>query len=170
MSFVKAFGFSLIAFIGLNIVFFLIGYGIQGLLGSYFAAVASSPSLITLMILGPIASSQFPALLISQVTAWVMGFPIVFADVFLFIGFIVSPLVAAILSGRFGEKKTEAFGGWFTTVMIISLIVMIWTAIEISLLSVPAEIIIAQILLIIGLGLTYGFGYGCISLLIAKEY
>lgn len=170
MSFVKAFGFSLIAFIGLNIVFFLIGYGIQGLLGSYFTAVASTPSLLTLMILGPIASSQFPALLISQVTAWILGFPIVTGDIFLFIGYIVSPLVAAILSGRFGEKKTEAFGGWFTTVMILSLIVMIWIAIEMSLAAVPIEFIISQIILILGLGLTYGFGYGCISLLITREY
>lgn len=170
MSFIKAFGISLIVFIGFNIVFFLIAYGIQGVLVSYFDSVATTPSNITIMLFGPIVSAQFPSLLIAQVTAWVSGFPFVVGDLILFIGYIVAPLVAAILSGRFGKSKAEAFGGWFVTAMVISLIILIWGVIEMAIGGAPMILIVAQVLGTIGIGLTYGFGYGCISLLIAKEY
>lgn len=169
MSFLKAFGISFIVFIGLNIVFFLIGYLIIGTLDVYFQSITSTPSNILLLIFGPIVSLQFPAILISQVGYWIGGMPFEVGALILFIGFIIAPLVAAILSGRFGENKIEAFGGWFAAVMISALVVIIWFLIDLIGIGAPIETIFSLVLTYIGIGLIYGFGYGCISLLLTKE-
>ena len=169
MSFIKTFGISFIVFIGLNIVFFLIGYLIIGTLDSYFQSLAASPSNILLLIFNPIASLQFPMTLLSQVGLWIGGFPFEVGALILFIGYIIAPLAAAILSGRFGENKIEAFGGWFAAVMISALVITILSVIDLISLGAPIEIILYQVLVYKGLGLTYGFGYGCISLLVSSE-
>ena len=105
MSLGKAFGWSILTFFGFNIVFFLIGYGIGGGLPLFFESLATYPSNILIMFLGPIIMGQFPLLLTSQFTMWVTGGPLVPADIVLFIGYIVAPLGAAYMSGRFGENN-----------------------------------------------------------------
>lgn len=169
MSFIKTFGISLAAFIGLNVVFFLIGHLLAGDLGLYFQSIAASPENILDMILGPIPGLWFPSSLISFVGFWILGMPLEAAEIILFIGIIVAPLVAAILSGRFGETKIEAFGGWFTTVMISALVVMIWGLVDAIIASASFSAIVNLILFTVGIGLTYGFGYGCISLLVSRK-
>lgn len=171
MSFAKAFGFSLIAFIGLNVVFFLIGYGIMGTLDSFFDSLASTPLNIIPLIFGPLASLQYPFMIINQIIMWVGGMTIETGSVILLIGFVLAPLIAAILSGRFGDNKIQSFGGWFLTAMVTSLVILIWAVIDILELPGPvtAEFIISVVITYIGIGLVYGLIYGCISLLVAKE-
>ena len=170
MGFGKAFGFSILAFIGLNFAFFLLAYGIEGVLMTYFASISVYPSNTLAMFLGPIVSAQFPLIMTSQLTAWVTGtFPVVAGDIILFIGYIVAPIIAAFLSGRFGENKVQAFFGWFTTVMICAAVVAIWGSIEIAMLGAPLFVILAQILGSISIGLVYAFACGSISLLTMRE-
>ena len=168
MSFLKAFGISFIVFIVLNIVFFLIGYLILGILDTYFAGLAVAPSNITFMIFGPLANGIYPYHIISQFSVWFGGNFLEIDALTLYIGYIVAPLAAAILSGRFGETKIEAFGGWFAAAMVIALVTMIWNLVVQIIASAPFAFIVFDVVRTIGIGLVYGFGYGCISLLITK--
>ena len=168
MGIAKPLGMSLIAFIGLSALFFLIGYGVQGTLGSYFDGISLYPSLITLLIFGPIAASQFPAVIIMTVTS-MFGGSVEAGPIIILIGYIIPPLVASILSGRLGETKNDAFLGWFLTAIITSLIVGIWMTIEAIGVGAQADLTIIGLIVQICLGLVYGFGYGCFSLLSVRE-
>ena len=170
MGFSKAFGFSMLAFIGLNVGFFFLGYGIDGLLIAYFQALAINPLNIFAMFFGPIITGQFPFLMTSTFTSWVTGGPFFLGSMFLFIGYIVAPLVAAFLSGRFGEDKLQDFMGWFATVMICALVVLIGGVIELVMVAAPPPFIVAQVLGSIAIGLVYGLAYGSISLLTSREF
>ncbi|MFX1418882.1 MAG: hypothetical protein ACFE9N_08185 [Promethearchaeota archaeon] len=173
MSFGKAFGFSLLAFIGLNAAFFLIGEGVNGTLGIYFTYVASYPQGIIYMLVGPLMTRtgpQFPYIMYSTFSLWVSGAPVEAGDVIMFIGYIVAPAVAAFLSGRFGENKLEAFMGWFATVMIWALIIMIVLIIEAVTLGVPPLVTFLSAMLPIAIGLVYGLSFGSIALLTTREF
>ena len=169
MGFGKAFGFSMLAFIGLNVIFFFAGYGLLGALGAYFTSLASFPLNIMYIFLGPIINGQFPLLLTSTFTSWFSGVPPTVGGVFLFVGYIVAPVIAAFLSGRFGENKKQAFFGWFTTAMICALIALIGGVIELVILGAPFLAILSQIFGSIAIGLVYGLGCGSISLLTLRE-
>lgn len=169
MSLGKAFGISILAFIVFNFTFFLIGYGISGMLPLFFQSIATYPSNILLMFLGPIIAGQFPLILTSEFTMWLAGFPVVPADIVLFIGYIVAPIGAAYLSGRYGDNKREAFLGWFLTAMISAIIVLIGGTIELVIAGAPYQIIISQVIGSISIGLVYGLACGCIPLLISRE-
>lgn len=172
MGFGKAFGFSILAFIGLNVVFFLIGYGISGTLITYFTVtVPGNPLYILQMFFGPIIFGQFPAVMTSTFVAWItMVLPFDLGYMFLFIGFIVAPFLAAFLSGRFGENKLQDFMGWFVTVMICAIVVAIIGAIELFLAAAPLAAILSQVLGSIAIGLVYGLAYGSIALLTSREF
>jgi hypothetical protein len=165
MSFGKSFGFSLLAFIGLNAGFFFLGYWINGDLPLYFSGLATAPLNIMLIFFGPIISGQFPLLLTSTFTSWFTGGLPLPGNIILFIGYIAAPIVAAILSGRFGEDKKQAFFGWFTTVMICAAIVLIGGVIQLVILGAGFAAILSQVFGSIALGLIYGLGCGSISLL-----
>lgn len=169
MSFAKAFGFSILAFIGLNTIFFLMANLVMGSLGFYFQALALQPLLIFQMLLGPIIAAQFPLQMTSTFTGWVMGVPIIPGSLILFIGYIVASILAAFLSGRFGENKIQAFMGWFATTMIVAIIVAIGGAIELVMLGFPS-LIAAQVIGAISIGLTYGLACGSIALLTTSEF
>ncbi len=170
MGFGKAFGFSMLAFIGLNAGFFFLGYGVSGTLGAFFASLAASPSNILSIFFGPIISGQFPFLLTSTFTGWLIGGPFSFGSLILFIGYIVAPILAAFLSGRFGENKIQAFFGWFTTVMICAAVVLIGGVIQLMMLGAPITLVISQITGSISIGLIYGLACGSISLLTTREF
>jgi hypothetical protein len=167
MSFIKAFGFSILAFIGLNVVFFLIAYAVDGTLDVYFQSLTSTPTNIFYMLLGPIYGLAFPSLILTQFSNYVSGAPFDAATLILMIGYIVSPVVAAILSGVFGEDKTQSFLGWFTTAIISSIIFIIAMVIDMVMagVTVPIEYVFATLMIIVGIGVIYGLLYGSIALL-----
>jgi len=170
MGFGKAFGFSMLVFIGLNAGFFFLGYFVSGTLGAYFASLAASPWNILFIFFGPIISAQYPLLLTSTFTSWFTGGPFSFGMLILFIGYIVAPILAAFLSGRFGENKNQAFFGWFATVMICAAVVLIGGVIQLMLTGALIALVISQITGSISLGLIYGLACGSISLLTAREF
>ena len=172
MGFGKAFGFSLLAFIGLNVVFFLIGYGISGTLINYFTVIVpGNPLNILQMFFGPIIFLQFPYIMTETFVAWItMILPFELGYLFLFIGFIVAPFLAAFLSGRFGENKLQDFMGWFVTVMICAIVVAIVGAIGLFLTGGTFSAILNQVLLSIAIGLVLGLAYGSIALLTSREF
>jgi len=174
MSYGKAFGFSILAFIGLNIIFFLVGYGVDGVLLLYFESVAASPAFILFLFLGPILAltgPQFPYLMTQQFNFWVTGvFSPTPGTIILFIGYIVAPVLAAFLSGRFGETKLEAFFGWFITAMLCALTYMIADIIGGIILGAPWEILFMSVTTSIAIGLVYGMAYGSIAILTGREF
>ncbi len=173
MSLGKAFGFSLLAFIGVNAAFFLLAYGVGGILIAYFQGLATNPSGIIYMFVGPIMSAggpQFPALMYTQFTIWITGGLVIPGELILFIGYIVAPFLAAFLSGRFGEDKKEMFLGYFLTIMIVAIVVMIFVIIEGILFSVAIPLLIATAFGPIAVGLVYALAFGCIALLIGREF
>ncbi len=167
MSFAKAFGLSLIAFIALNAVFFLIGHALLGTLDSFFDSLATSPYIIRSLLFGPLAGN-FPSIIVATITLWIGGFTVEPGSVILLVGYIIAPLIAAILSGRFGENKTQSFGGWFLTAIVSVLIILIWIVIDVGEALTP-EGIAVFVVTYIGIGLIYGLMFGSISLLVAKE-
>ncbi|KKM77822.1 hypothetical protein LCGC14_1366140 [marine sediment metagenome] len=167
MSFAKAFGLSFVAFIGLNAVFFLIGYGIQGSLDLFFESLADTPSNISALLFGPL-TGNFPSAIITTIVIWIGGLPVEIGFVILIVGYIIAPLIAAILSGKFGETKIQSFGGWFLTA-IISTIVILVLGIVFAGGPMTPEMIATQVVTYLGIGIIYGLMFGCIALLVASS-
>lgn len=167
MSFVKAFLISLAVFIGLNVIFFIIGNLVNGTLVGFFAILVTNPENIIIMLFGPIFSQMGPEGVLSAIYGAIVTetVPLLGSIIYL-TGYIVAPLIAAFLSGRFGENKKESFGGWFTSAIISAIVVLLVVIIS-SVLSAP--LLIGAIVLYLVLGLIFGIFYGCFALLISRS-
>ncbi len=117
MGFGKSFLLSLVAFIGLNFVFTILYY----LLGAGFNAlineIQTAPLMIIYYLFGSIASVP------SNILNWVIvdplfNPPLIMSNLLMGIGFLIAPLIAAILAGKFAESKLQGFAGWLLTVVI----------------------------------------------------
>jgi hypothetical protein len=86
-----------------------------------------------------------------------------------YIGYIVSPFIAAIVAGRVGEKKGASFGGFLLTTILsaAAIIMLLWlsptTLVAYMLPADMTTIVVASI----G-GLTNGVFYGAFALLFTK--
>jgi len=111
----KSYLISLAAFFGINITFGLI----------YITLTRGFEGFNPLSILGLLVLSIFylPSYLISAI----IGSGGNLALILLAIGAIAAPVVAAVLSGYFGESKGACFGGWGLTVITSYVIVIILT-------------------------------------------
>ncbi len=128
MGFGKTFLLSLVAFVGLNFIFSILylalGPGFGELLNRFNP---SSPQYAPLMIIyylfGSIAS--IPSIILN----WVIILPIFPPNVMDFLivglGFLIAPLIAAILAGKFAESKFQGFAGWLLTAVISTVAVII---------------------------------------------
>ena len=186
MSFAKSFGLSLVIFIGLNVVFFFIGYAlIDGGLDAFFTALETDLSVILEPLFGPLfgpitagtlpdadplipdtgmgpESILYVVLVVSDLE---LGF------IVLLIGYVAAPLVAAILAGRFAENKIEALLGWFLATMVSAVIVLSWRIYVLSDAGDPAGDIVDFAIFTAGLGAIIGIFYGCFALLFTStEY
>ncbi|MFW9946989.1 MAG: hypothetical protein ACFFDX_09195, partial [Candidatus Odinarchaeota archaeon] len=137
MGFGKAFGFSLLAYIGLNFLFLIIAFTASGELNLVFQDISSQPLILFVLFLGPIYF--FPGLHIlgiySSITS---GATLGYYDwqiIILAIGSVVSPFIASIIAGKMGENKVGSFGGWFAASMLCSIILGIFAFIESSVLN-----------------------------------
>lgn len=113
MVFVKSFLLSLVAYVGINFLFLIIASLINGTLNSLFSVLGAAPLMILYYLFGPI--TVFPS---SSIAAIVNFSPFVLSILIGGLGYLIAPLLAAILSGVFGESKGEAFGGWLLTAAI----------------------------------------------------
>ena len=115
MGFGKAFGFSLLAYIGLNFLFIVIVETLSGNLNILFSDISADPLIILLIFFGT-ASNMPGTVFLSMYTQIATG--MVDYSLIRSIGYIVTPLVAALVAGRVGENKAGSFGGFFLTSMI----------------------------------------------------
>ncbi len=185
MSFAKSFGLSLVVFIGLNVVFFFIGYAlIDGGLDAFFNTLETDLSVILEPLFGPLFGPIIAGILyadplipdqgmgpesilyvVLEVSDLELGF------IVLLIGYVAAPLVAAILAGRFAENKIEALLGWFLATMVSVVIVLSWRVYVLSDAGDPAGVIIDFAIFTTGLGVIIGIFYGCFALLFTStEY
>ncbi|MFX1587850.1 MAG: hypothetical protein ACFFC1_06830 [Promethearchaeota archaeon] len=171
MGFGKAFGFSLLAYIGLNFLFLIIAFTISGALNLLFQDISSQPLILFVLFLGPIYF--FPGLNVSDIYSSIaLGAT---PDILILaIGSVVSPFVASIIAGKMGENKVGSFGGWFAASMLCSIILGIFAFIEPLVLSyygIPVVDPTSTFIISIMSGAVSGVFYGAFALLFTKtEY
>jgi hypothetical protein len=169
MGFGKAFGFSLLAYIGLNFLFVIIAYTINGALNTLFSDITADYYILVLILCGPIVN--FPGIVITDIYLGIVG-PLVPDALILDVGYFVSPFIAAIVAGRVGEKKGASFGGWFLTAIISAVaigILVFLSPLTLGYYGLPTDITVL-VPAIIG-GVTTGIFYGAFALMFTKtEY
>lgn len=170
MGFGKAFLFSILAFVGLNFIFTIIYYAIGPGFDSLFTTIQNYPLMILYYLFGSIISTP------SIIFNWTIAEPFLFStmdNLILGLGYLVAPLIAAILAGRLGESKIQSFGGWILTAVIstASVIIGAWLSpysqniLLITYGWVPDVILILAIIsCVINI-----FFYGFFALLLSKE-
>jgi len=171
MAFIKSFLLSLVIYVGINFLFLIIIRLISGTLDSLFSALGMAPLLILYYLFGPI--TVFPS---SSIGAIVSFSPFVLSVLLAGIGYLIAPLLAAILSGVVAESKGEAVGGWLLTAVIsagmIILALFLSGTVEgiLSLRYGTISQITIMIYVLISL-FTNFVGYGFFALLVCKtEY
>ena len=173
MSLAKCFLFSLVAFIGLNVVFLLLAYLVSGNFDVFTAAFeADAMGTLAILLFGPMAAAGTPGIVISSIGAAVATSATIETLLIIqWIGFFVAPAIGAFLSGFFAENRKEAFLGWFLTAIISMIIVIILVIVEMlsGAITPPAEYITGSIIIYLGVGLTIALFYGCIALLTRRD-
>ena len=124
MGFGKAFLFSLIAFVGINFIFTIISYAFIGFNQLIFI-IQNYPLMILYYLFGSVISTP------SAIFNWTIAEPFLSSNMNMLIlglGHLTAPLIAALLAGRFGESKSQSFGGWLLTAVIstASVIIAAW--------------------------------------------
>ena len=119
-SLLRAFLFSLLIFLALNFLFFIIGYTVAEILDLPLGRIADHPTHSIHLITYP--AEYFPWELIDYFTSnSSLGFKI------LYLGGFISFIIAAIIAGLMGGSIGNAFVGWLMTssCYILLLIAMI---------------------------------------------
>ena len=163
MTFAKTFLISIGAFIALNVIlFFTIFEGGTGP-EDYIDLVQDQPYYILQPLFGPIFVATGPeGVIILFITSSSL-------KVITWIGYIATPLVAAILSGHFGENEKEKIGGWFLTAILSAIIVLIGGIIQLSDLGATAEEIGDFAAIVIGTGIILGIFYSFFALIMPEK-
>ena len=144
MAFGKAFLLSIAAFVGLNFIFTIIFYALGPGFDALFNGLQLAPLLILYYLSGSIVSTPF-LIFNATVVQPILGTFVL--ELFLFwLGYLIAPIIAAILAGRFGESKSQSFGGWALTAIISTVSVIIA-----ALLSSTTQSILFNIPTIVGL-------------------
>ncbi|MFW9785198.1 MAG: hypothetical protein ACFFFB_23160 [Candidatus Heimdallarchaeota archaeon] len=121
MGFGKSFILSLVAFVGLNFVFTILYYSLGPGFDFLMSEIQNAPMMIIYYLFGSIASVP------SNILNWVIVDPFfnsTMTYLIMGLGFLIAPLIAAILAGKFAESKFQGFSGWLLT-SIISTVAMI---------------------------------------------
>ena len=107
-SLFRAFIFSLLVFLALNFLFFIIGYASTDTLDLPLGRIADYPSHSIYVITYPVR--YFPWELIERFTSVLaLGFKI------MYLGGLISFLIAALIAGLMGGSIGNAFIGWLIT-------------------------------------------------------
>jgi len=163
MGFGKAFGFSLLAYIGLNFLFVIIANTTSGTLNGLFNAITANPLLLLFMLFGAI--TEPPSTVAEGIYLEINSGTLDPASLILLIGALISALIASIIAGKFGENKGGSFGGWFATSIVSAIAIIILIALDNALLPFLEiyEVLIA--------GVIIGLLFSCFALLFTKtEY
>ena len=122
MGFGKAFGFSLIAFVGINFLFVIITETITGDLNTLFSDITTNPLVLFFVFFGPIIfmPGEIVQLLYGSIASGPYDATFIGLLIAL-IGYFVAPLIASLIAGKTGEDKIGSLGGWFLTSILSSL-------------------------------------------------
>ena len=161
-SLVRAFLYSLIAFLVLNFLFFVIGYAIDDNLGNMFDIMADHPTMVIYTLVRPI--SNFPWDIIEFINLVIGN-----GRKIMYVGYFVSLITASIIAGFSGGDIPKSLGGWFLTSIcsIISIIAICYmdAFIIINICGVcPINEAIIEVLIT---GVTNLLIYGGVTLIIA---
>jgi hypothetical protein len=171
VGFGKAFGFSLLAYIGLNFLFIVIVETLSGNLNILFSDISNDPWIILLIFFGTTANMPGTLFLsiYAQITMGTVDYSLIRN-----IGYIVTPLVAALVAGRVGENKAGSFGGFFLTSILGSIALGILAYISAATLGyfgIPVIDPTATLITLLIAGAVNGVFYGAFSLMFTKtEY
>ena len=169
MTYAKTFLISLATFICINAIFFLIGYAlIIGGIENFAYKLKEDPSYILEVFFGPIYSGTGPEGVLTAAVWYYLYVKIEPGPIILKIGYIVAPLLAATLSGQFGENEKEKIAGWFLTVLIAMLITIIWVPIDLAYIF-SDEFAREFILIRVGSSLIMGFFYSFFALIVPER-
>lgn len=126
MGFGKAFGFSLLAYIGLNFLFIIIALTISQELNDFFMGLSVNFLDLFRVLFGPVVEN--PVFVYSYIVLNIESGSISAGLIVLYIGFIIAPLISAIIAGKVGGNKGASFGGWFLTIIVMVLVIIIFIA------------------------------------------
>ncbi|TFF97694.1 MAG: hypothetical protein EU547_03580 [Promethearchaeota archaeon] len=128
--FLKSFLFSLMAFIGINVIFRFIGF----MIANSFEYLLENPFYIFVIICEGIGNNLYITiqgliLNINELAILIESGSYMFysvAELYVRIGYLLAPIIAGILSGYFSETKIEAFGGFLLTFIVCW---VLWTVV-----------------------------------------
>lgn len=104
----RAFLFSLLVFLVLNFIFYILTYSIADMLAAVFNPIAAHPTHSIYLLIYP--SQYFPWQLIEYfIASGSLAFKL------LYLGGFISFIVAAIVAGLMGDSLRQSLGGWFIT-------------------------------------------------------
>jgi len=167
MSFAKVFTISLVSIMVLNFIVLTITYAIAFGFDSLIGSITADPIFILFMLFGSIGKSiwlTINGLIISLDPFWL--------DLFITnIGSILAPLIAAVIIGRFSDKRVWSLAGFFLASMIgmIICIVLVYYSFTYQ-IAIGGSIIVenAVVSTIIG-SIINGLIYGFIAYLATKK-
>ena len=161
-SLFRAYIFSLLIFIGINFLLYITMYSFAGLLNMIFDRIANHPTYIAYTLIYP--SSYFPwELIFTGIEAPSIPFTI------MYIGGVVTFIIAAIVAGLMGGDIIKSFGGWIITCgtyMAVHVIILVIDDYNLNFLSFSATLIDGIIIVIIT-GVVNMLIFGGLVLLIA---
>ena len=160
----KSFSLSLVALVGLNFIFtllyFLIDLGQPDAgLDSLISSIQNTPLTIVFYLFGSVTS--LPSANLNGVIIQPLFPPNNLIFLVRGIGFLLAPLIASILAGKFAESKLQAFAGWLLTMIVstVAIIIVVFAEILLNFTSFQAALLVLY-------GWS-GFGMIIISLVIA---
>ncbi|KKL64801.1 hypothetical protein LCGC14_2161350 [marine sediment metagenome] len=179
MGFGKAFLLSLVAFVGLNFIFSILYFVIVVDFDTLMTQIESAPLTIIYYLFGSITGVP------STNMDWAIIQPL-FNDntdlLLIGLGYLVAPIIAGILAGRFAESKLQGFLGWLLTAVVSTVAIIIGvflsptleTALNLGAEGIPAygwigfDVILIYLLISCIVNI---IGYGFFALLASKtEY
>lgn len=124
MSLAKSLGYSFILFITLNFLFALILAAITGIINDYFSGIASDPLGLLITLFSPVLLAPGIHHIILVIGTLTGSLGSVFY-LLLSLGYILTPIIAALVCGIKSEGKKEAFEAWFLTMLISTGIIIV---------------------------------------------
>ena len=122
MGFGKSFLLSLVAFIGLNFIVSILYFALDVGFDTLMDNIQNAPLMIIYYLFGSVTSVP------SNNMDWAIVQPLFNEDntfLILSLGYLVAPIIAAILAGKFAESKFQGFAGWLLTVIVSTVAVVI---------------------------------------------
>lgn len=122
MGFGKSFLLSLVAYIGLNFIVSILYFALDAGFDTLMDNIQNAPLMIIYYLFGSVTSVP------SNNLDWAIVQPLFNEDntfLILSLGYLVAPIIAAILAGKFAESKFQDFAGWLLTVIVSTVAVVI---------------------------------------------